>query len=84
MGAPLSAGLGVAPCLAPDARALAGYQPVEPPRSCRSHIAETARLGDPDEPLAVTGAVGDVSASKDDALAELALPRLKAIAKLRR
>lgn len=46
--------------------------------------AEAAQLGEPEEPLAVIAAVGDVFASLDDALAELALPRLKAIAELRR
>ncbi|WP_344135559.1 hypothetical protein [Pedococcus bigeumensis] len=41
-------------------------------------------MADLEEPLVVIAAVGDVFASLDDALAELALPRLRAVAQLRR
>ncbi|GAB3439022.1 hypothetical protein GCM10027517_11950 [Phycicoccus ginsengisoli] len=37
-----------------------------------------------EDPLAVIAAVGDVFASLDDALAEVAMPRLRAVAELRR
>ena len=39
---------------------------------------------DLDEPLVVIAAVGDVFAALDDALEQLALPRLRAVADLRR
>ncbi|MDU0314101.1 hypothetical protein RKE38_10430 [Phycicoccus sp. M110.8] len=41
-------------------------------------------MGELEEPLEVIAAVGDVFASLDDALAEVALPRLRAVAELRR
>lgn len=63
----------------------AGYRPGKlSPQLQHAITAEAARLGEPEEPLAVIAAVGDVFASLDDALAELALPRLKAVADLRR
>lgn len=46
--------------------------------------AEAELLEDPENPLATVTAVGDVFAALDDALAEIALPRLRAIADLRR
>jgi DNA-directed RNA polymerase specialized sigma24 family protein len=46
--------------------------------------AEAQRVADLEDPMAVIAAVGDVFACLDDALAELALPRLQAIADLRR
>ena len=39
---------------------------------------------DLDEPLVVIAAVGDVFAALDDALEQLAMPRLRAVADLRR
>ncbi|GAA2735251.1 hypothetical protein GCM10009867_17130 [Pedococcus aerophilus] len=63
----------------------AGYRPGTLSRELADAItAEAARLDEPTEPLAVIAGVGEVFASLDDALAELALPRLKAIADLRR
>ena len=62
-----------------------GYRPGKlSPQLQEAITAEALRLGEPDEPLDVIAAVGDVFASLDDALAELALPRLRAIADLRR
>jgi DNA-directed RNA polymerase specialized sigma24 family protein len=46
--------------------------------------AEAVQLEGLEEPLAVIAAVGDTFAALDDALAELALPRLRAVAELRR
>src|SRR5690348_462980 len=46
--------------------------------------AEAQQIVDLEDPLAVIAAVGDTFASLDDAVAEIALPRLKAVAELRR
>jgi DNA-directed RNA polymerase specialized sigma24 family protein len=46
--------------------------------------AEARQLADVAEPLAVIEAVGDTFAALDDALAQIALPRLRAVAELRR
>ena len=46
--------------------------------------AEAARLSELEDRLTVVAGVGDVLATLDDALAELALPRLVAVAQLRR
>lgn len=63
----------------------AGYRPGKLSPQLQAAISQEAcRLGEPEEPLEVIAAVGDVFASLDDALAELALPRLRAIADLRR
>ena len=63
----------------------AGYRPGTLSQQLQDAItAEAARLGEPEEPLAVIAGVGEVFAGLDDALAELALPRLVAIADLRR
>lgn len=45
---------------------------------------EAQSLADLQEPLAVIAAVGDTFAALDDAVAQLALPRLRAVAQLRR
>lgn len=53
----------------------------------RAIVAEADRLTALEEargPVATVNAVGDVFAALDDALAEVALPRLQAIAHLRR
>lgn len=47
-------------------------------------VSEAAALEGLSEPVAVIEAVGDTFAALDDALAELALPRLRVIAELRR
>ena len=62
-----------------------GYRPGKlSPQLQEAITAEAQQLEELEEPLAVVAAVGDVFASLDDALAEIALPRLKAIADLRR
>lgn len=69
----------------PPRRRRAGYRPgkisPELQEAIRAEAAQLAALGDP---LKVIEAVGDTFASLDDALAELAAPRLAAIAELRR
>lgn len=68
----------------PPRRRRAGYRPGQLSPELRAAItAEAAHLADVSEPLAVIEAVGDTFAALDDALAELAMPRLRAIAKLR-
>lgn len=47
-------------------------------------MVEAAALDALGEPLAVIEAVGDTVATLDDALDDIALPRLRAIAELRR
>lgn len=69
----------------PPRRRRAGYRPGQLSAELRDAIAgEASTLDGLEEPLAVIEAVGDTFAAVDDALAELALPRLRAIAELRR
>lgn len=69
----------------PPRRRRAGYRPGQlSPELSDAISAEAASLDALDEPLAVIAAVGDTFAALDDALAEIALPRLRAIALLRR
>lgn len=76
---------GVSPARRPTRQHRAGYRPGKlSPELQKAITAEAVRLSEPEDPLSVIAAVGDVFASLDDALAELALPRLKAIAQLRR
>ena len=68
----------------PPRRRRAGYRPGQLSPELRAAIAtEAAQLDEITEPLAAIDAVGDVFAALDDALAEVALPRLRAIAALR-
>ena len=63
----------------------AGYRKGElSPQLQAAITAEAARLAEPEDPLVVIAGVGNVFATLDDALAELALPRLVAVAQLRR
>jgi hypothetical protein len=69
----------------PARRRRLGYRPGQLSPELREAISEEAqRVADLEEPLAVIAAVGDTFASLDDALAEVAMPRLRAIADLRR
>lgn len=69
----------------PPRRRRAGYRPGQLSPELRAAIsAEAAAQGELAEPFAVIEAVGDTFAALDDALAEIALPRLRAIAQLRR
>ena len=62
-----------------------GYRPGQLSPQLRAAITDEAqRVAELEEPLVVIGAVGDLFASLDDALAELAMPRLRAVAQLRR
>ena len=68
----------------PPRRRRAGYRPGQLSADLRAAIEAQARqVEKAGEPLAVINAVADVFASLDDALAEIALPRLRAIAQLR-
>jgi DNA-directed RNA polymerase specialized sigma24 family protein len=68
----------------PPRRRRAGSRPGQLSPELRDAItAEAAQLGALDEPLTVIEAVGDTFVALDDALAELALPRLRAVAELR-
>ena len=69
----------------PRRRRRAGYRPGQlSPELKAAIVAEAGHIGDLEEPLSVIEAVGDTFAALDDALAQIALPRLKAIAALRR
>jgi hypothetical protein len=69
----------------PPRRRRSGYRPGQlSPELHDAITAEAAQLAALQEPLAVIEAVGDTFAALDDALAELALPRLRAVAELRR
>lgn len=69
----------------PARRRRSGYRPGQlSPQLLEAITDEAQRVSDLEEPLVVIAAVGDLFASLDDALAELALPRLRAIAELRR
>ena len=73
-----------ASCPPPTSTPPSGYRPGKLSLQLQEAItAEAHQLEELEEPLAVIAGVGDVSASLDDALAELALRRLKAIADLR-
>lgn len=62
-----------------------GYRPGRlSPDLSAAITAEAQQIADLAEPLAVIAAVGDTFASLDDAVAEIGLPRLKAVAELRR
>ena len=69
----------------PPPRRRSGYRPAQLSPALRDAISTEAgnlrKLGDP---LAVIAAVGDTFAALDDAVAQIALPRLRAIAQLRR
>ena len=68
----------------PPRRRRTGYRPGQLSEQMRAAVAaETRRLDDIDGPIETIQAVGDTFAAMDDALAELALPRLRAIAELR-
>lgn len=63
----------------------ASYRPGQlSPQHAQAITNEAHQVEELEAPLAVIAAVGDVFASLDDALAEIALPRLKAVADLRR
>lgn len=69
----------------PPRRRRAGYRPGQLSPELRDAITgEASTLAALEEPLAVIEAVGDTFAALDDALAEIALLRLRAIAELRR
>jgi len=69
----------------PPRRRRAGYRPGQLSAELRDAIAtEAAQLDQIAEPLQVIDAVADVFASLEDALADVALPRLRAVAQLRR
>lgn len=69
----------------PPRRRRSGYRPGQlSPEVHEAISAEAANLSELGDPLAVIAAVGDTFAALDDALAEIALPRLRAIAQLRR
>lgn len=69
----------------PRRRHRSGYRPGQSSPELKAAItAEGEHLTRLEEPLVVIKAVGDTFAALDDALAEIALPRLKAIAALRR
>ena len=69
----------------PPRRRRAGYRLGQLSQQLRDAITtEATALAQLDEPLAVIAAVGDTFAALDDALAEIALPRLRAVAQLRR
>jgi DNA-directed RNA polymerase specialized sigma24 family protein len=62
-----------------------GYRPGKlSPDLSAAITAEATQIADLEDPLAVIAAVGDTFASLDDAVAAIALPRLKAVAELRR
>jgi DNA-directed RNA polymerase specialized sigma24 family protein len=61
-----------------------GYRPGKlSPELSAAITTEANQISDLDDPLAVIAAVGDTFASLDDAVAEIALPRLEAVAELR-
>ena len=69
----------------PRRRHRSGYRPGQSSPELKAAItAEGEHLTRLEEPLVVIKAVGDTFAALDDALAEIALPRLKANAALRR
>ena len=69
----------------PPRRRRAGHRPGNlSPQLGEAITAEAAALEELDTPLQVIAAVGDTFAALDDALAEIAVPRLRAIAELRR
>lgn len=69
----------------PTRRRRAGYRPGQLSPELHAAIRDEAQtISDLEEPLAVIAAVGDAFAAMDDALAQLALPRLHAVAQLRR
>jgi DNA-directed RNA polymerase specialized sigma24 family protein len=73
------------PVAVPPRRRRSGYRPGQLSPEVREAIsAEAANLSELGDPLAIIAAVGDTFAALDDALAEIALPRLRAIAQLRR
>jgi hypothetical protein len=62
-----------------------GYRPGKlSPELSAAITAEAQQISDLEEPLATIAAVGDTFASLDDAVAEIALPRLKAVSEPRR
>lgn len=66
-------------------RRRSGHRPGQLSPELQAAIRDEAQaIGDLEEPLAVIAGVGDAFAAMDDALAELALPRLRAVAQLRR
>ncbi|ROR90884.1 hypothetical protein [Nocardioides aurantiacus] len=69
----------------PPRRRRAGYRPGQLSPELRAAIAaEADQLGQITEPLELIDAVGDVYAALDTALEPVALPRLRAVAELRR
>jgi DNA-directed RNA polymerase specialized sigma24 family protein len=69
----------------PRRRRRSGYRPGRLAEQLSQAIADEAQtVADLEEPLVVIGAVGDTFAALEDALGQLALPRLRAMAELRR